>query len=134
MMYPFPFFRFPFFRRPYNNYYPYNNLHNQNINYKNNSQTTYSPSNFQENNYTKNQDNINFYNMNRKSNQNTISHLPNNDFINNINGENTEDSFDFFGLKLNSDDLLILALLFFLYKEDVKDTYLYIALILLLLS
>ncbi len=48
--------------------------------------------------------------------------------------EPSEECFDFFGLKLHFDDLLIIALLFFLYQEEVKDPYLYIALILLLLS
>lgn len=45
-----------------------------------------------------------------------------------------DDFVDFFGLKLYSDDLLLIGLLFFLYEENVKDTYLYMALILLLLS
>ncbi len=50
--------------------------------------------------------------------------------------ENTtkEESFEFFGLTLYFDDLLLIALLFFLYQEEVKDTSLYIALLLLLLS
>ena len=47
---------------------------------------------------------------------------------------NSTECFEIFGIKLHFDDLLIIALLFFLYQEDVKDTYLYIALILLLLS
>jgi hypothetical protein len=42
--------------------------------------------------------------------------------------------FEIFGMKLYFDDLLIIGLLFFLYTEDVKDQYLFIALILLLLS
>ena len=42
--------------------------------------------------------------------------------------------FNFLGLNLQPDDILILALLFFLYKEDCDDIYLYIALLLLLLS
>ena len=41
---------------------------------------------------------------------------------------------DIFGFKLHTDDLLILLILFILYKEDVKDKFLYIALILLLIS
>ena len=45
-----------------------------------------------------------------------------------------EDCFEIFGLKLHFDDLLLIALLFFLYREEVKDSYLYMALILLLLS
>lgn len=48
------------------------------------------------------------------------------DFDNNI--------FNFLGLNLQSDDLLILVLLFFLYKEGCDDIYLYIALFLLLLN
>ena len=42
--------------------------------------------------------------------------------------------FDLFGIKLYFDDVLILSLLFFLYKEDVKDEGLFLALILLLIS
>ena len=41
----------------------------------------------------------------------------------NFENRNTDEVFDFLGIKLASDDLLILALLFFLYKEDVKDPY-----------
>ena len=41
---------------------------------------------------------------------------------------------DLFGIKLYFDDVLILSLLFFLYKEDVKDQYLLLVLVLLLLS
>ncbi len=39
-----------------------------------------------------------------------------------------------FGIKLFFDDLIIIALIIFLYNEDVKDQFLFIALILLLLS
>ena len=42
--------------------------------------------------------------------------------------------FNFLGLNLESDDLLILGILFFLYKEGCDDIYLYIALFLLLIS
>lgn len=42
--------------------------------------------------------------------------------------------FDLFGIKLYFDDVLILSLLFFLYKEDVKDEGLFLALVLLLIS
>lgn len=41
---------------------------------------------------------------------------------------------DLFGIKLYFDDVLILSLLFFLYKEEVKDEGLFLALILLLIS
>ena len=42
--------------------------------------------------------------------------------------------FDLFGIKLYFDDVLILSLLFFLYKEEVKDESLFLALVLLLIS
>ena len=42
--------------------------------------------------------------------------------------------FDLFGIKLYFDDVLILSLLFFLYKEEVKDEGLFLALVLLLIS
>lgn len=42
--------------------------------------------------------------------------------------------FEIFGIKLYSDDILLLCLIFFLYTEGVQDQYLFIALILLLLS
>ena len=41
---------------------------------------------------------------------------------------------DLFGIKLYFDDVLILSLLFFLYKENVKDDGLFLALVLLLIS
>ena len=42
--------------------------------------------------------------------------------------------FEIFGIKLCSDDILLICLIFFLYNEGVKDEFLFIALILLLLS
>ena len=45
-----------------------------------------------------------------------------------------EELFEIFGIKLYFDDVLIVCLLFFLYQEGVKDYYLFISLILLLLS
>jgi hypothetical protein len=54
----------------------------------------------------------------------------------NINGfSNSEQPIiELFGIKLYLDDIIILCLLFILYKEDVKDEMLFICLILLLLS
>ena len=53
--------------------------------------------------------------------------------------ENCENSYAYnyievFGIKLYFDDLLLICLIFFLYTEGVKDYYLFICLILLLLS
>ncbi len=41
---------------------------------------------------------------------------------------------ELFNIKFYFDDLLILCLLFFLYKEDVHDDFLYVILIALLLT
>ena len=107
-------------------YPPYrNNLHKDNLNDAKNYQTPYSPSNF-------NHSNTQNFNNFKNNKQENFSCSNNIDFNN--TDEYKEDFFDFFGLKLASDDILILTLLFFLYKEDVKDTYLYIALLLLLFS
>lgn len=59
--------------------------------------------------------------------------LPNNLFNNYKNFYNTN-YFEIFGLKLYSDDLLLICLIIFLYNEGVKDQFLFISLILLLLS
>ena len=45
-----------------------------------------------------------------------------------------EGKFNLFGFSLYTDDLLILAILFFLYSQKVDDKFLYIALILLLIK
>ena len=43
-------------------------------------------------------------------------------------------SFNLFGKKIEKDDLIIIGLLILLYIEQVEDTYLFIILILLLIS
>lgn len=50
--------------------------------------------------------------------------------------EQLKDDFflEIFGIKLYFDDILIIALIFFLYSEGVQDNFLFISLILLLLS
>lgn len=45
-----------------------------------------------------------------------------------------EPIFEILGIELYLDDIIILGLLFFLYKEGVQDELLYISLILLLIS
>ena len=128
MMYAYPFGGFPNFRRnfyyPPKNYFYYNrpnplknNSHNQCSNIKNDSVL--------DNNYKQ---------------KNALPQT----CINKQNCEKVdcecEDScydtecFEIFGFKIHFDDLLILGLLFLLYKEGSDDMYLYIALFLLLLS
>lgn len=52
----------------------------------------------------------------------------------NSNSTKNEQFFSILGIKLYFDDLIILALLYFLYSEGVKDDGLFICLILLLLT
>lgn len=42
--------------------------------------------------------------------------------------------FEFMGISLYFDDILLICLLFFLFEEGIDDQWLYIAIILLLLS
>ena len=61
-------------------------------------------------------------------------HMPFNFLDNSKSSETPNYFFDIFGLKLYFDDVLIICILFFLYKEDVHDEELFLCLILLLLS
>ena len=48
--------------------------------------------------------------------------------------ESSESFFDFFGIKLYFDDILIICILFFLYTEGIQNTELFMCLILLLIT
>jgi len=48
--------------------------------------------------------------------------------------ESSESFFEFLGIKLYFDDLLIICILFFLFSEGIQNTELFMCLILLLLS
>ena len=48
--------------------------------------------------------------------------------------ETDEPMFEILGIKLYFDDILIIALIFFLYTEGIEDNFLFISLILILLS
>lgn len=50
------------------------------------------------------------------------------------NPEEDSEILNIFGVSLHTDDILIIGLLIFLYIEEVDDPYLFVALILLLLS
>lgn len=117
MMPPFPYFGFPP-RRPMPYFPPYNNVHSSNSHFAKTEAKSYYPSNSQ--------------NVSKKDCNNYSNNLKSDDTFN--LDSDYDKCFEIFGLKLYFDDLLILALLFFLYQEEVKDTYLYMALILLLLS
>lgn len=57
-----------------------------------------------------------------------------NDRQKNKSNNNDDYLFDLFGLKLYTDDVLLVSLIYFLYSEGVKDESLFIVLMLLLLS
>ena len=116
----------------YRNYSPffYNNIYRKNFIHSSPNVFSFSPSDPR---------NLNS-NIFPNSHQNTekISSSSNNEYFDNSSSKNLPPNKDFildlFGLKLYFDDVLILSLIFFLYKEDVKDEGLFLALVLLLIS
>ncbi len=107
----------------------YSNIHSRN----------FIPSNYRSFSFFPNtlkNSNSNFFQNNQESEKK--SDLKNNNIQSNISSKNLPPNKDFvldlFGLKLYFDDVLILSLIFFLYKEDVKDEGLFLALVLLLIS
>lgn len=121
MMAPYPFFGFPMARRPY----PYYSVPNPVPTSMKSTRNHYFP-------------NGSAHHEKKFSNASSVTiPSPNHSPVSNTkqNKETeAEECFEIFGIKLYFDDLLLVALLFFLYQEEVKDTYLYIALVLLLLS
>lgn len=118
-------FRFPFglpYHYPYYRYYNnFNHVYDENCLKDNKSKSNFDTQTFEEpKEYKK---------ISSKNN----SILP---FSIDINGFSNYDQpiIELFGIKLYLDDIIILCLLFILYKEDVKDEMLFISLILLLMS
>ena len=109
------------------NYPPFGNLHNNNFEHNNYSANAYIPKNMSSNFY---QNRMNYNNCNNNYNREEIITKKEQEY----NSRSSNDMFDLFGIKLATDDLIILALIFFLYNEKVDDIYLFIALILLLLN
>ena len=136
----FPYFGFPF-QHPYYRYYSQNQYHDYN-----NSEKKYNndwkDSNIQNcNNINTEEDSSSVENRNIISNTNKVSSSKKNNtfplpFTFDFSGLSDSDSpiLELLGIKLYLDDIIILCLLFLLYKEDVKDEMLFIALILLLLG
>ena len=123
-MMPFsPYFGSPYYRRPQNHVHKLNgqNFYNQ--------KKEPIPKDSSNKHYNTN----NNYNCKNESNNNLLFNTPNIK-TDSFNSHEYEQFINIFGFKLYFDDLLILALLFFLYKEEIKDESLYIALILLLLT
>lgn len=143
MMYNYPFWGFPSFRRNY--YYQRPNYYTSNY-YKLNNNISKPSNNFQNStntsvNNTSNSFNKNINNhssCNTKKESTFSPHLQTEskkvDFSCDDNYYSDTEYFNILGFSLHIDDLLILALLFFLYQEGIDDIYLYISLVLLLLS
>jgi len=90
------------------------------------------------NNKSFNKTSLNNYNVNNRENKENrkISNNKKDDFNNKDRNSSYSENvlFEIFGIKLHYDDILLICLIFFLYKEGVKDESLFISLILLLLS
>ena len=102
---------------------PYGYMNNR-YNYP---QTTFSNNQFNKNNFS----NIK-QSYNKETNNRELKKESNKENIESRKID--EECFEIFGIKLYFDDILIIGLLFFLYNEGVQDQYLFICLILLLLS
>lgn len=120
---------FPFFRFPYNNYYRYYNRYPKNDTFTNNTHDINE-------NYSSEKNNVTTENTQKREDRKSSKYTAFGPIIFNSSSfsDLEQPILEILGLKLYLDDLIILALLFFLYKEDVKDESLFIALILLLLS
>lgn len=124
----FPFFGFPYqypyYSKYYNNNYYYQNMKNDIKQSNKNDKET-------KENLTQDKEDNNRYNTKTSSKNNQL--LP---FSFNFTGFSDYDKpiIEILGIKLFLDDIIILSILFILYKEGVKDEMLFIALILLLLS
>lgn len=148
----FPFF--PFGYKRYSPYYTYYNMRQNNINSSNcttaKSYISSTPANFSfinnsnnnnnlscnqnENNNINNNTNINYDHSKNHKKSSKYNHFANINF-NSLFGSDLEHPIiEILGIHLYLDDLIILGLLFFLYKEDVHDEILFGILLLLLLS
>lgn len=118
MMYDFPFYQH--FSPRYYSVYPRN--------YRKNTKRNVNISN--------EKSRRNDYKHNTKENYNLYENQVNTEKLteNDIESNNDDNIFEIFGIKLHSDDILLICLIFFLFKEGVQDEYLFISLILLLLS
>ncbi len=109
-------FNFPYFSYPYHN--PYYRYYNVPKNYVNIQKKESNDNTFEQ---------IPEKESKTKNVQRALPSLDN-------NTEKDSPIFEIFGIKLYSDDLIILAVLFLLYEQNVKDEMLYIILFLLLFS
>ena len=127
----FPFFGFPYQYPSYNRYYNNYKYCNSNIN-KTNDKNSDTDKELEESSVQARDNNNSNRSCSKISSKNN-QFLP---FSFNFTGFSDCDKpiLEIMGIKLFLDDIIILGILFLLYKEEVKDEMLFIALILLLLS
>lgn len=125
-------YNFPFYPQYSGRMYP-SYSHNR---YKNVNNSKPKASKIANNSEYFNNKSINNYNINNRENRKSSNNKNDNFDNNNRNSflSNNNVIFEIFGIKLHYDDILLICLIFFLYKEGVKDESLFISLILLLLS
>lgn len=151
---------FPFGYKRFSPYYTYYNMRQNDVNTSNRTNTNSYISSIptksslgdnskNNNNLSCNQNennNINIPNTNNINNKNTnkynynkkksskYNHFANINFNSLLSSDLEHPIIEILGIQLYLDDLIILGLLFFLYKEDVHDEILFGMLLLLLLS
>ena len=118
----FPFFSFPYHNYYYHHYPNYNSTSNSNIDKQDSSVYSETLEPIKENRNQKK----------KSSKYNSFGpiHFANPFFENDLN----DPIIEILGIQLYLDDIIILGLLFFLYKEDVHDEMLFLTLVLLLLT
>ena len=107
-----------------------NNFYNPFIRYRYPSPQYVSPHNFT--NYN-NIDNSKIQNKTENTSKSNITSETDSTIQQNTRHNSNKPLIEFSGIKLYDDDLLILALIYFLYKENINDTLLFISLFALLL-
>ena len=124
---------FPFFQYPYNNrYYPRYNYNNENyMHNSNNINSEKKDTSHTNENDTYNNDTDEKTQKNKSSRYSGFGPIH---FQNPFELDSEQPVLEILGISLYLDDLIILGLLFFLYKEQVQDEMLFISLILLLLT
>lgn len=134
----------PFFRFPYNNYYyryypNYNRINNLNKKTSHIENLSIQESSNDMNDMqdeTSDTSNSRFHeynNLQKKSSK--YNHFGPIHFASSFSLTDLEEPvLEILGIELYLDDIIILGLLFFLYKEDVQDEILFLSLILLLLT
>lgn len=134
--------RFPFQQSYYNSYNKFNNDYYKNsTNHYNNyydshySDSVHNQSDLKSNNFKDYKDDKrnNVQAEPQKKSSKSNSFLP---FSLNLEGFSNSDNpiIEIMGIKLFLDDIIILCLLFILYKEEITDEILFISLLLLLIS